>query len=56
MSTDKTETVSIAVYVNDILIAVKTDEKISKIKAAIANRFEVKGMGELHYFLEIKVV
>ena len=39
MSTDKTETVIIAVYVDDILIAAKTDERIAEIKAAIAKQF-----------------
>ena len=48
--------VIIAVYVDDILIAAVTDEKISEVKAAIAERFDVKDMGELSYFLGIKVV
>ena len=38
---DKTETVIIAVYV-DILIAGTSNKKIAEVKAAIANRFEVK--------------
>uniref|UniRef100_A0A1X7STY0 Reverse transcriptase Ty1/copia-type domain-containing protein n=1 Tax=Amphimedon queenslandica TaxID=400682 RepID=A0A1X7STY0_AMPQE len=55
VSTDG-DPVIIAVYVDDILIAAVTDEKISEVKAAIAERFDVKDMGELSYFLGIKVV
>ena len=53
---DQGETVVIAVYVDDILIAAKTDKHIAEVKAAIANRFEVKDMCELHYFLGVKIV
>ena len=53
---DETETVIIAVYVDDILIAGTSNKKIAEVKAAIANRFEVKDMGELHYFLGVKIV
>ena len=56
VSRDQGETVVIAVYVDDILIAAKTDKRIAEIKAAIANHFEVKDMGELHYFLGVKIV
>ena len=47
MSRDQGETVVIAVYVDDILIAAKTDKRIAEVKAAIVNCFEVKDMGEL---------
>lgn len=50
------EPVVIAVYVDDILIAGKTDEKIAEVKTALSNRFDVKDMGELHYFLGVKIV
>ena len=43
-------------YVDYILIAAKTDKRIAEVKAAITNRFEVKDMGELHYFLGVKIV
>ena len=55
VSTDEAETVLIAVYVDDILIAGKTDKQIAEVKGAIANRFKVTDMGELHYFLGIKI-
>jgi len=56
MFQDVCENVVIAVYVDDILIAGKTDEGISEVKAAIVNHFEVKDMGQLHYLLGVKVV
>ena len=56
MSRDEGETVIIAVYVDDILIAAKTGKRIAEVKTVIANHFEVKDMGELHYFLGIKIV
>ena len=56
VSRDDAETVFIAVYVDDILIAAKTDKRIDEVKAAIASRFKVKDLGELHYFLGDKIV
>ena len=55
VSTDG-KSVIIAVYIDDILIAGRTDKRIAEVKTAIANRFDVKDMGELHYFLGVKVV
>ena len=46
----------IAVYVDDILFAVKTDQKINEVKQALAELFTIKDMGKLHYFLGVKVV
>ena len=45
-----------AVYVDDILIACTDNEKISKVKKKIVEKFDVKDMGNLTYFLGIKVV
>ena len=56
VSRDDGETAIIAVYVNDILIAAKTDKWIAEVKAAIAERFKVKDMGKSHYFLGVKIV
>ena len=56
VSRDDAETAIIAVYVNDILIAAKTDQQISEVKAAIAKRFKVKDMGKSHHFLGVKIV
>ena len=46
----------IAVYVDDIVIAGKSDRKISEVKKSLDLRFEVKDMGELHYFLGMKII
>ena len=44
----------IAVYVDDILIAGRSDERIADWSES--NRFNVKDMGNLYYFLGVKVV
>ena len=44
------ETFIIAVYVDDILLAGKSDKQIKEVKEALAKQFEVKDMGELHYY------
>ena len=46
----------IAVYVDDIVLAGKSDQRLAEVKQALANQFQVKDMGELHYFLGVKVV
>ena len=45
----------IAVYVDDILLAGKSQQKIDEIKVALGRRFQLKDMGELHYFLGVGV-
>ena len=45
----------IAVYVDDILLAGKCNKKMSEIKKAIAEQFDVKDLGELHYLLGVMV-
>ena len=46
----------LAVYVDDIIIAGKSTKRIQQIIDEIAHRFDVKDMGELKYFLGVKVV
>ena len=46
----------IAVYVDDIILAGKSDKKIKAVKEMLASRFEVKDMGLLHYFVGVKIV
>ena len=45
----------IAVYVDDILLAGKCDERMIGVKSALSERFDVKDMGELHYFLGVNI-
>ena len=46
----------IAVYVDDIVLAGKSDRRLSEVKKALASKFDVKDLGKLHYFLGVKVV
>ena len=45
----------LAVYVDDILLARRSQRKIAQVKAALGKCFQVKDMGELHYFLGVSV-
>ena len=46
----------VAIHVDDIILAGKSDEEIAKVKEGIAQRFQVKDMGELKYILGIQVI
>ncbi|CAB4008956.1 Hypothetical predicted protein, partial [Paramuricea clavata] len=46
----------IAMYVDDILLAGKNGQKINEVKQALAEQFQMKDMGQLHYFLGVKVI
>ena len=45
----------LAVYVDDIVLAGKSEKKIAEVKSALAKLFQVKDMGEMHYFLGVSV-
>ena len=45
----------LAVYVDDILLAGKSPQRIAQVKADLGKRFQVKYTGELHYFLGVSV-
>ena len=45
----------LAVYVDDILLAGKSQQKLAQVKADLGKRFQLKDMGELHYFLGVSV-
>ncbi len=49
------ETVIVAVYVDDILIATESEEKMNQVKQMIASRFNVKDLGKLKSFLGVQV-
>ena len=46
----------IAVHVDDIILAGKSDQLITETKEALAKRFEMKDLGLLHHFLGVRVV
>ena len=46
----------IAVHVDDLVLAAKSDKRIGDVKKALGDKFEVKDMGELHRFLGTKVL
>ena len=46
----------IAVYVDDILLAGESDQRMNEVKKGLAKQFEMKDMGELHHFLGVKIV
>ena len=45
----------IAVYVDDIILAGRTDKRIGEVKEALKEAFKVKDMGALHYFLGVAI-
>ena len=45
-----------AVHVDDVILAGTTDAKIAQVKQSIAERFEVKDMGTLNYFIGVQVI
>lgn len=46
----------IGVYVNDIILAGKSDKRMKEIKKDLAKKFNIKDMGKLHHFLGKKII
>ena len=46
----------IGVYVDDFVIAGESSQRIEQIKMDLAQKFDVKDLGELHYFLGVQIV
>ena len=46
----------IGFYVDDILLAGKSEKRRSEVKLALAKTFEVKDLGKLNHFLGVKIV
>lgn len=46
----------IGVYVDDIVLAGKSEKQLEETKQILAKRFDIKDMGKLHYFLGMKIV
>ena len=53
--TSEEGSVLLAVYEDDVLLAAKSEQHMCDVKQAISNRFAVKDMGELKYFLGVAV-
>lgn len=49
------ETFLVGVYVDDMVLAGKTGEKMHDVKSALADSFDIKDLGKLHYFLGMRV-
>jgi hypothetical protein len=45
----------IVIYVDDLIVTRDSDANISDLKKLLKQKFEVKDLGELCYFLGIKV-
>ena len=52
----KGEASIIGVYVDDFVIAAETSGRIEQVKKALSKKFDVKDLGELHYFLGVQVI
>jgi len=46
----------IAVYVDDLILITETPDEMYNIKSALASRFKMKDMGQLHYCLGVNIV
>ncbi len=51
----QTSLVFLAVYVDDIILASKSDNELQHLKKELAERFKMRDLGPLHYFLGVKV-
>ena len=49
------EPLILTVYVDDIILAEKSEKLISEVKRKLAQYFEVQDLGILHHFLGVKV-
>lgn len=43
------------VYVDDIVLTENHDEEMTRVKALLANEFEMKDLGQIKYFLGMEV-
>ena len=53
--TDGDETYLISLHVDDILIAGSDPSKIEQIKVEFTSRYEMKDLGDINYYLGMKV-
>ena len=45
----------IGAYVDNIILAAKNEKQLKQVKENLSNKFDIKDLGELKYFLRIKV-
>ena len=50
------ESFLIGVYVDDILLAGRSEKRLREIKSALMETFDLKDLGELNHFLGVKIV
>ena len=50
------EEMIIGVHMDDIVIAGKSEKQVEEFKQALGERFDMKYLGKLHYFLGIQIV
>ena len=50
------ESTIIGVYVDDFVIAGESSKRIEQVKTSMSEKFDVKDLGELHYFLGVQIV
>lgn len=43
-------------YVDDIIVAGESEKLVDDFKRALGERFDVKDLGKLHYFLGMRIV
>jgi hypothetical protein len=48
--------VVIVIYVDDLIVTRDNDENIFDLKKLLKQKFEMKDLGELHYFFNIEVI
>ena len=47
---------TVGVYVDNMIIAGKDERQVENFKLALAERFDVKYLGRLHFFLGMKTI
>lgn len=52
----KGEKFIIAIYVDDIILCCKSEKYLRKIKDSLSQQYNMKNLGELNYFLGVKIV
>ena len=53
---DSTSPIVIILYVDDLVIGGEDLVEINRVKSLLSDKFEMKDMKELHYFLGIEVI